>query len=316
MSLPPGFPPGRPMMPVAGNGSPARRVQYAALPYRVRRDGEVQIRLITSRETRRWVIPKGWPIKGLTPPKTAARESYEEAGLMGTVSREPIGLYTYEKRLGTRTVLCDVLVFPLKVKRHLQKWPERFQRYGFWFSVESAAAAVQEEDLGALITDFGALMARKQEAKQKAEAEKAAAAKAEKAAKLGKGKTPPAPAEDVAAQAAAAVEPASAPQDKRKDAAKKKAVREAKAGAAEATASEPSVEAASSPGKAKRKAERTPKGKASKSEEMEAPAPKAAEPTLSAPPKGKTPKAKSAKPKSSKVKVSKAPGPAGPDAEA
>lgn len=162
-----------PFPPVATGGPSGRRVQYAALPYRVRRDGEVQIRLITSRETRRWVVPKGWPIKGLTPPKTAAREAYEEAGLIGVVSREPMGSYTYEKRLGSRSVLCDVLLFPLKVKRLLQKWPERFQRYGFWFSVETAAAAVQEEDLAALILAFGAVMARRWEEKQRSTAPKA-----------------------------------------------------------------------------------------------------------------------------------------------
>lgn len=159
-------------MPMAG-GHSGRRVQYAALPYRVRRDGEVQIRLITSRETRRWVIPKGWPMKGLSPPKAAARECYEEAGLMGVISREPLGMYTYEKRLGTRSVLCDVLVFPLKVKRLLQKWPERFQRHGFWFSVDSAAGAVQEEELAQLISSFGDMMARKHEAKLRAAEEKA-----------------------------------------------------------------------------------------------------------------------------------------------
>lgn len=161
---------GWPYPPVAAGAPSGRRVQYAALPYRVRRDGEVQIRLITSRETRRWVIPKGWPIKGLTPPKTAAREAYEEAGLVGVIAREAIGLYTYEKRLGVRSVLCDVLVFPFKVKRLLQKWPERFQRYGFWFSIETAAAAVQEEDLAALIVSFGAVMARRLEEKQRASA--------------------------------------------------------------------------------------------------------------------------------------------------
>ncbi|MEP9352214.1 NUDIX domain-containing protein [Xanthobacter sp. KR7-65] len=167
-----------PHLTVAGAPS-GRRVQYAALPYRVRRDGEVQIRLITSRETRRWVIPKGWPIKGLTPPKTAARESYEEAGLVGVVAREPMGMYSYEKRIGTRSVLCDVLVFPFKVKRLLQKWPERFQRYGFWFSVETAAAAVQEPDLTELILSFGAVMARRWEEKQRKAGPQAAAVAAD-----------------------------------------------------------------------------------------------------------------------------------------
>ncbi|MFG1348812.1 NUDIX domain-containing protein [Xanthobacter autotrophicus] len=172
-------PSGWPALPVTTGGPSGRRVQYAALPYRVRRDGEVQIRLITSRETRRWVIPKGWPMKGLSPPKAAAREAYEEAGLVGVISREPLGMYTYEKRLGTRSVLCDVLVFPLKVKRLLEKWPERFQRYGFWFSIDSAAAAVQEEDLSELIRSFGQIMARRWEA-ERLEAEQKTKAKAPK----------------------------------------------------------------------------------------------------------------------------------------
>jgi 8-oxo-dGTP pyrophosphatase MutT (NUDIX family) len=141
------------------NERTGRRIQYAALPYRIRRDGTVEVRLITSRETRRWVIPKGWPMKGLTPAKAAARETYEEAGLLGTVSREPLGLYTYDKRLANRTVPCDVIVFPLKVKRRARNWPERSQRFGFWFPIESAAAAVQEEELKVLILAFGDLMA-------------------------------------------------------------------------------------------------------------------------------------------------------------
>lgn len=148
----------------------SRRVQYAALPYRVRQDGAVQIRLITSRETRRWVIPKGWPMKGLSPSKAAAREAYEEAGVLGSMSRKPVGMYSYEKRLSVRSVLCDVMVFPLKVKRKLQNWPERSQRVGFWFTIESAAFAVNEEELKLLILDFGDLMARKWEEKKKPKA--------------------------------------------------------------------------------------------------------------------------------------------------
>lgn len=149
------------------DATPPRRVQYAALPYRQRQDGEVQVRLVTSRETRRWVIPKGWPMKGIPPHKAAAREAYEEAGLLGATSRTAFGLYTYEKRLGaTRSVTCDVMVFPMKVKRYLKKWPERTQRIGFWFTIESAAAAVQEEELRGLILRFGEVMAARFAAKQ------------------------------------------------------------------------------------------------------------------------------------------------------
>lgn len=172
-----------------------RRVQYAALPYRQRQDGEIQIRLITSRETRRWVIPKGWPMKGLSPGKAAAREAYEEAGLLGTISSEPLGLYSYDKRLTLQTVPCDVMVFPLKVKRYVKKWPERSERFGFWFSVESAAAAVQEEDLRRIILAFGDLMAtrfaekRSRQPAEAAVAEQAAMPAAPKARKASKPKT-------------------------------------------------------------------------------------------------------------------------------
>lgn len=229
-----------------------RRVQYAALPYRVRRDGEVQIRLITSRETRRWVIPKGWPIKGLTPPKTAARECYEEAGLVGVVSREPLGAYTYEKRLGTRSVLCDVLVFPLKVKRLLQKWPERFQRYGFWFSVETAAAAVQEEDLSELILSFGAIMARRWAEKnaETAGAEEQPEAKA-KPAKVKAAKAQDDRASGSKAKVAKGKDPATAQAEP--EAPKVKALKEAKPAKADAK-----------PSKAKPPKAKTPKAKAGK----------------------------------------------------
>lgn len=126
----------------------------------------MQVRLITSRETRRWVLPKGWPMKGIAPHKAAAREAFEEAGLIGSTSRSAVGLYSYEKRLSaTRSVLCDVLVFPMQVKRYLKKWPERSQRIGFWFTIESAAAAVQEEELRDLILRFGEIMADRYAAK-------------------------------------------------------------------------------------------------------------------------------------------------------
>src|SRR5271156_4832943 len=68
-------------------GKPAaRRLQYAALPYRVSARARTEIMLITSRETRRWIIPKGWPQKGRAPHRSAAREAFEEAGVVGKVA--------------------------------------------------------------------------------------------------------------------------------------------------------------------------------------------------------------------------------------
>ena len=45
--------------------------QVAALPYRVT-DAGLEILLITSRRTHRWIVPKGWPAKGSTPSADAA----------------------------------------------------------------------------------------------------------------------------------------------------------------------------------------------------------------------------------------------------
>jgi 8-oxo-dGTP pyrophosphatase MutT (NUDIX family) len=98
-----------------------RRVQYAALPYRRRAHSRTQVMLVTSRETGRWIIPKGWPKKRKAPYASAAREALEEAGVVGEIGRDPIGSYSYKKRLKSGAVVaCEVHVFPLEVK-HQQK---------------------------------------------------------------------------------------------------------------------------------------------------------------------------------------------------
>ena len=75
----------------------AVRLQYGALPYRIGASGELELLLVTSRGRGRWIIPKGWPIKGLTPRKAAAREAFEEAGIRGKIGARPIGHYPYAK---------------------------------------------------------------------------------------------------------------------------------------------------------------------------------------------------------------------------
>jgi 8-oxo-dGTP pyrophosphatase MutT (NUDIX family) len=130
------------------------RTQYAALPFRYG-EGGIQILLVTSRETKRWVIPKGWPMKGKHPHQAAAREAFEEAGIKGEVSRIPIGVYTYGKRLRDGTVVpCRVEVFPLHALEQRRRWPEFDQRETAWFTPRAAAGSVQEPDLAALILGF------------------------------------------------------------------------------------------------------------------------------------------------------------------
>jgi 8-oxo-dGTP pyrophosphatase MutT (NUDIX family) len=108
--------------------------------------------LVTSRETRRWVLPKGWAEKSLAPHELAAKEALEEGGILGEVAPEAVGTYGYTKHLSdSRSVPCHVDVFPLHVERLLDDWPERHQRERRWFTPAEAAAAVNEADLAALL---------------------------------------------------------------------------------------------------------------------------------------------------------------------
>jgi len=132
-------------------------LQYAALPYRVG-DG-LEILLITSRETGRWVLPKGWPMKGKAAHAAAAREALEEAGVRGKVGKSAVGRYTYGKRLSNGAVLtCTVEVYPLAVERQMSRWREQGQRTLSWFSPQDAANLVDEAELASLIEAFAGTM--------------------------------------------------------------------------------------------------------------------------------------------------------------
>ena len=131
----------------------APRLQVAALCWRRSRKG-LRILLVTSRDTGRWVIPKGWPMRNRSDPEAAAREAYEEAGLRGDVRHHSIGLYTYQKLLNGRRLPIAVRVFPLEVREMLRKYPETGQRRIKWFDAERAARRVDEPELKAMIREF------------------------------------------------------------------------------------------------------------------------------------------------------------------
>ena len=121
--------------------------QVAALCWRLHR-GQPQVLLVTSRNTRRWVLPKGWPMAGRGPEAAAAREAWEEAGVEGKVSEVVIGQYCYDKVLrNLDTLPCTVAVFPLRVQTLKNSFPERKERRRKWFSAEKAAHLVAEADL-------------------------------------------------------------------------------------------------------------------------------------------------------------------------
>jgi 8-oxo-dGTP pyrophosphatase MutT (NUDIX family) len=128
-------------------------LQFAALPWR--RAPALEVMLITSRETKRWVIPKGWPMQGRSPAEAAAQEAFEEAGLKGRVAEEPIGVFHYDKGLKDGGGLrCRVEVYAMQVEGQAATWPEQKQRQTRWFPAAVAAARVDEPELQTLIRKF------------------------------------------------------------------------------------------------------------------------------------------------------------------
>jgi 8-oxo-dGTP pyrophosphatase MutT (NUDIX family) len=122
--------------------------QFGALCIRRRDPARLEVLLITTRQTRRWTIPKGWPIKGLAPHKVAEREAWEEAGVKGRAKKWPLGRFTYVKTLQDGTSLpAFVEVHLLEVKRMKHKFPERGERRLVWTTPAEALRMVDEPEL-------------------------------------------------------------------------------------------------------------------------------------------------------------------------
>lgn len=126
--------------------------QYGVIPVRLAADGGLEILLITSRDTGRWVVPRGNPIIGKSPAESAAQEAFEEAGIVGPVDPEAIGCYSYEKRRRVGIAVPAVVhLFRMSVAEERDDWPEKEQRERRWFAAGEAAAAVHEAELARLI---------------------------------------------------------------------------------------------------------------------------------------------------------------------
>jgi 8-oxo-dGTP pyrophosphatase MutT (NUDIX family) len=143
-------------LPISINPTQKRmaRAQFGALCYRIE-DGELQVLLITSRRTKRWIVPKGWPENGLTPAQSAANEAREEAGVTGKVKQRPIGTYSYEKNMeNAQTLPCIVTVYALKVTKQYDSYTEQSERRRKWFGRKKAASLVADPELARLIKAF------------------------------------------------------------------------------------------------------------------------------------------------------------------
>jgi 8-oxo-dGTP pyrophosphatase MutT (NUDIX family) len=130
--------------------------QVGALPVRRGPDGALNVLLVTTLQTQRWIIPKGWPWPGREDWAAAAAEAREEAGVLGDAHAGSIGSYTYEKRRATGPVPVRVAVYLLDVHEELETWPECERRRRAWFTLSDAAEAVREPELRALLLEFKA----------------------------------------------------------------------------------------------------------------------------------------------------------------
>lgn len=127
--------------------------QIAALPLRWDGKGRVRVLMVTSRDTGRWVMPKGWEMDGKKPWRAAEIEALEEAGAKGYIGHDMIGTYRYPKIMDNGQIVpCLVRVYPMIVETLLRDWKERKQRVRKWFSPKAAAKRVDEQELADLLT--------------------------------------------------------------------------------------------------------------------------------------------------------------------
>ncbi|TPN99879.1 NUDIX hydrolase [Mesorhizobium sp. B1-1-5] len=128
--------------------------QVAAIPYRVREDGNLEVLLVTSRTTRRFIVPKGWPMKGKSGRRAATIEAREEAGVLGRTLKQPAGTYSYWKRMPDGFIRVDVVVYLLEVAEELVDWQEAANRQRAWLPADDAALLIDEPDLSTLLRDL------------------------------------------------------------------------------------------------------------------------------------------------------------------
>jgi 8-oxo-dGTP pyrophosphatase MutT (NUDIX family) len=139
---------------VSSVASQASKVQYGALPWR-RVEGAIEILLVTTRNTRRWIVPKGWPLTGRSAVESAAREALEEAGVLGEMAEQMLGSFHYNKRRKSGEVVpCKVHVFAMEVMHQRRRWAEKSARETRWCSLEEALSRVNEPGLRRLIAKF------------------------------------------------------------------------------------------------------------------------------------------------------------------
>lgn len=106
-----------------------------------------QLCLVTSSGGKRWVVPKGRLGRGRTLTQVALQEAWEEAGLVGILSREPVGAYVYRKAGG----VYHVTVYLMEVTAAASDWPECRRRQRRWVRPHKAVIRLADAGLRAIV---------------------------------------------------------------------------------------------------------------------------------------------------------------------
>lgn len=131
------------------------RTQYGAICFRRADGGDIEVLVITSRDTGRWVIPKGWPMKKRKPHEAASIEAMQEAGVRGKASRRSVGQYTYLKRLDSGAdVPVIVDLYQIEITELEAEFKEKGQRVLEWVSPSEASRRVHEPELKSILCGF------------------------------------------------------------------------------------------------------------------------------------------------------------------
>lgn len=137
------------------------QLQVAAIPVRRGAEGRLEVLLVTTRETRRWVVPKGWPLPRRPDHEAAAVEAWEEAGVRGTVQADPLGTFAYDKRQKSGSVPITVSAYLMEVTEEASTWPEAGERQRAWFTTDQASEAVCENGLKDLLRNLPISVSRR-----------------------------------------------------------------------------------------------------------------------------------------------------------
>jgi len=113
-------------------------------------NGELKILLITTRKSKRWILPKGIIEPKMSPEESAAAEAYEEAGIRGEIYSAQIGEYHYPKWGGT----CNVKVFAMEITQIYENWPESNIRKRKWVSINETETLIDNPQLKSIIREL------------------------------------------------------------------------------------------------------------------------------------------------------------------